>query len=1638
MAFLVIYTGSFAQLTGTKTIGVDYATLKLAIADLNLNGVGAGGVTFNLPGEYTETFDYPDDGLITATGTAANPIVFHKTGTGHNPKITAASPGYGSYDYIFCTGGADYITFDAIDIAENPNNSDDFSRMEYGYALFMASGTNGSQHNTIKNCNISLNKENINTNGIYSRNRLYTNPATTVTVSSLSGANSFNSFYNNNISNTYNGISIIGYPSGPSQAYAFYDQGNDIGSLGGNTITDFGGGSATISGIYTQHQNNHIVAKNSVTGAVTGTVIGNSSCCGIRVASSNNANYDIYDNYVSIQYSGAGFGGFTGIFDENSAGSNNGNTTNIYNNTITGCTLPNATTANCNYMLIWNMGTTANVHHNTITNNTYGSGATTSTGSLYYIYIGAYPQVFGTASIYSNVISNNERIQSMVGPGDNTYLYTTAQSNTINIYDNVIDNNTAASSGTTYGIENHTVSANKNIYRNTVTNIKNANGASNYGISVTSGYSYSIYNNKVQGISANGANSTIWGMYVGSVDGSSNMLLYNNYVGDLKTPNSTSLSAIVGMYLGGFNANIVGAYNNTVFLNASSTGANFGTTGIYVTEYPVAVDLKNNIVVNTSTPNGTGQTVALLTTVGNFGFPNLSTGSNNNCYFAGTPSGSNLIYSDVTKTDQTLLSYKNRVYPRELLSVTENPPFINSLTTPMDLHLGTAVATQCESGGVIVATPVAIVSDYDNDARFPNSGYPVNPSYPASAPDMGADEFGGIPLDLLAPIIEYHPLLNTSSGTARILTATITDAHGVPVSGIGIPRLAWKKFYNGTWTYVDGVPMGSNQFMFTFGGGAVLGDSIYYYVLAQDNNSIPNAGSFPFGGAGGYTVNPPNASVPPSNASSYKIITTICGTFTVGVGKDYPTITAAFNAVNSSEITCPVTLVLTDAQYGAAETFPLTLNPNNGSSPVNILTIRPQAGVSPVISGPSATDGIIKVKGFDYLVVDGSSSGGTDMNLTVRNTSATNGAYAIGLYSYGGYDPANNFTVKNSKIKAAASFTLTTYGILFDGTGVGYDNCTITQDSINNMTVGIYYTGNANYINHNGQITNNIIGSPTAGQELTNQGVFIKNCDNTLISGNEIQGMPPGVYNFFPCGVYVSTGSTNTKIRKNKIHDWYYNREDGIGANGISYNSDGSTVTEISNNVIYNIKSPGAAPGLSPNNGYGIYLNSGGNIKILHNTIYLSGNILSGDYPYSASSACIGIHPVTALINNLEIRNNILKNSQVGLNGPCSIAGKAYAIMTNANASSFININNNDYYADGCHGTLGVFVSTNYATLGQWQAFTGQDANSLQMDPVFTSPTNLVPTSTTMNNAGSYITTVPNDILGAMRSNPPDMGAYEFAVEPLLTTLPATGITVSAATLNATVNAQNTLFNTYFDYGVTEAYGSILTGNPALVSGNSNTPVVATATGLLPQTTYHFRARGITTGGITVYGNDLTFVTPSGVPEIITVTNTITNDTCFNATNTITVAGTPNTFIVAPTGIVTMIAGQNIVFLPGSVVQPGGYLHGYISTQYCGGMKAPLMAVKSSESEVPVVDIQHFARVFPNPASGTFTLELNGDVASMPVKVEIYGMTGVRVHSAEIIGERNHLFTISNFSPGIYFVHVISGEKSDIVKLIKL
>ncbi|MDP1622808.1 MAG: T9SS type A sorting domain-containing protein [Bacteroidales bacterium] len=161
--------------------------------------------------------------------------------------------------------------------------------------------------------------------------------------------------------------------------------------------------------------------------------------------------------------------------------------------------------------------------------------------------------------------------------------------------------------------------------------------------------------------------------------------------------------------------------------------------------------------------------------------------------------------------------------------------------------------------------------------------------------------------------------------------------------------------------------------------------------------------------------------------------------------------------------------------------------------------------------------------------------------------------------------------------------------------------------------------------------------------------------------------------------------------------------------------------------------------------------------------------------------------------------------------------------------------------------------------------------------------------------------------------------------------------------------------------------------------------------------------------------------------------------TCYNATQSITVAGIGTNFVVGNGGSATMIAGQNIIYLPGTNVNPGGHMVGYIAPggPYCGDMAPSMVSVGPGEDQTPYTSSQSFFRVYPNPTTGPFTLAIKGDFKTEKANVEIYGMRGEKVFNQEITGQEKHELSLSGNPVGIYFIRVISGSRTETVKIIR-
>lgn len=1460
--FVLLIAGtSNAQLTGTKTVPGDYASFAAAITDLNTQGVGAGGVIINVAAGFTETAPAGGYAITTLSGSAANPIVIKKDGAGLNPTLTAAAgQTAGSLnDAVIKLIGADFVTIEGFTLQENPVNTitaaatNDMT--EWGVALLYATATDGAQNNMIKNCTITLNRVYQNTFGIYS-NSTHTPIAVgaTATATGAAGGNSGLQILGNAISNVNTGIVVVG----PTAA-ADHNNLLVIGGMGnGNTITNFGttgtfsayaNVSGSVNGILVRNTKNYDISYNTIESSNGGTTAG--TLRGIFIPSFTNAptgtlSANISNNAISLR-SGVAGGIINSISVEtttlNNASTLNINDNNFYNTSHT-VTASGAITFILQAMIAQNI----NINNNTFTNlsvNTTGSitfisnNVTAVATSIYNINGNSIVTAFnktgagGTVTFFtsnassalgSQINNNNNNFSNITVTGataiagwSNTDGGTPLKSVNNNTFSNIIGGTSAitvlnlnwginnasgntisniSGAGSITGINRGASGTSGDFTNNTISNLVSTGASTVTGIAYGGPGTGSISRNKIVDLQANNAGGSVIGI---SITGSASPLqVSNNIIGNLTAPIASSTSdAVRGFSITSSSTAAINLYFNTVHLNASSSGTNFSSSAIFHTTSGTAgtsaLNLRNNIFINKSIPSGTGVTSAYRrssTTLTNF----VGT-SNNNLYFAGTPSATNVLFFDGTNSAQTLVAYKTLVTPREAFSITEDVPFLSLTGSNANfLHINSAVPTQVESGAVNIS---GFTTDFDTDIRQGNPGYAGT----GTAPDVGADEGNFTLLDLAPPIIIHTPLTYTCSSGDRIASATINDGTGVPLSGTLVPRIYYRK-NSGAWFSQPGVNTGgtvtNSNWDFSIVaadmGGVAINDTIRYYIIAQDLGGLVS--SFP---SGVVATDVNTVTTAPSSLNSYLISSSLSGTYTVGASGAYSTLTTAVNAYNTSCLVGPVVFELTDATY-TGETFPITVNANAFSSPVNTLTIRPAASVTPLISGSSAS-AIIKVDGGDYVTIDGSNSGTNTRDLSFENTNSGTSSSVIWFASTLTNGATNN-TVKN--VVAKGNAPTTTLGVLLaSGSGAGAvaefanTNTRFENNLVSKAQYGIVVVGPTG--NESGTvITKNNIGSTLAGDKIGLRGIGVFQQQNVDVSENNISGITRAATDNGASGIFIGGTFSGGNVNRNKISDVVNTNTGGYAASGILLNSSSpNTGLTISNNFISNITANGWASNWTDNS-HGIYVLTGGGYNVHYNTVWMNLN-----QTIAANTSAIFF--ASAASTGLDVRNNIFVNTLT--------TGARNAIYSLAPNTSFTSINNNNYFSSQNVG----FLTSQRATLSDWQTATGQDGNSINVLPVFVSATDLhLPLASNLGilDKGVVIPAVTTDIDVQPRGTTPDIGADEFGDLPAtpvsltqtLTTPSCTGGTALYALPAAPANVVYYLQNAAADTAVTNPF----------------------------------------------------------------------------------------------------------------------------------------------------------------------------------------------------------------------------------------
>ena len=440
-------------------------------------------------------------------------------------------------------------------------------------------------------------------------------------------------------------------------------------------------------------------------------------------------------------------------------------------------------------------------------------------------------------------------------------------------------------------------------------------------------------------------------------------------------------------------------------------------------------------------------------------------------------------------------------------------------------------------------------------------------------------------------------------------------------------------------------------------------------------------------------------------------------------------------------------IIVTNGGSGYTSNPSVKFNNSNGSSTSYGIHVNSPATVTisnntiASVTTSGTTDysagftGIMKQNSTGTTTITNNQVGSMTTSNSIQASTSSTTATAQNVY---GIASAGSGAITISGNTIANLFNAYAYQYSTNGQLVGISTSAGVNTIQNNIVRNLTATNESNDANGNAAIIGIAQKSTSAGQTVTGNTIYALN--STYTGGRSVN--VTGIY--FTC----SAGGTNT-VSGNFIHSFSLAAGSPVAnpaaLNGIRTNS-GSCV--ISNNVI-NL-------GNTVSGGYsvfGIYENgtSGNSNSILFNSVYIGGVV--GGSTASATTCALFSNANT---NTRDFRNNILYNARSG-----GTTGKHYAISVAGNSN--LTIDYNDYFVSGTNGMTGNFAGTDKSTLATWQAATGQDANSLSINPLYanaggTSATNYYTTALLPGVAGTGIIT---DYFGLTRNLTPKMGALE-------------------------------------------------------------------------------------------------------------------------------------------------------------------------------------------------------------------------------------------------------------------------------------
>lgn len=453
-----------------------------------------------------------------------------------------------------------------------------------------------------------------------------------------------------------------------------------------------------------------------------------------------------------------------------------------------------------------------------------------------------------------------------------------------------------------------------------------------------------------------------------------------------------------------------------------------------------------------------------------------------------------------------------------------------------------------------------------------------------------------------------------------------------------------------------------------------------------------------------------------SNWAGPFTFTTGCSNMMSGnytINSTNPTAGTNFNNFSDFEtqlMTCGVSAPVVVEVASGTYNEQLTLGNITGVSSTNTITIRSATlDSSDVIlqyNTSANDDWTISFSGTEYV---------TFQSMTIRATGASNGRTIL----FNGN--ANHITIKNCRIETSTSSTSSSFSAIHSASGNINNHNHFLNNYISGGYYGIYYYGTNTTTNNFGVVFEN--------NEIVDYwyyGAILYYNDSLQFHGNTlINRQGTGVQYPFT-SYYGENGSsyTKNKIISNSTSSYYGMR--------IGTNNGTGTRSLCANNTISFTGNTATA--------YGLYLNGVRNTDVLHNSVNMSGGSTTSGRALFQSSG-----------SGLVIKNNIFANFNSG-----------YAAYYNT-PTAIDSVDNNNYYSQGTNFAYWNAIQNNLTSL---QTANGQDANSLALDPLFISLSDLHMEESALCGAAQYYASVPDDIDGQMRNpNGPCIGADELLAD---------------------------------------------------------------------------------------------------------------------------------------------------------------------------------------------------------------------------------------------------------------------------------